>query len=193
VKTILRTLFCVAPLIVGGCVPAMLSPTVSVIPGPNKSLEAFAIEQAACKQFAELQITEARNQINNQIAGTVLLNAALGASQAAGGTGGDIAASAAASGLAAANANVPNAQAATIALQQQYDGAYSQCMYAKGNQVPGFQVAAPVTHRRPVHRRTKRRAPQGEAATEQKFIEPPAAVEPVSAPAAVMEPPPAKH
>jgi hypothetical protein len=28
-----------------------------------------------------------------------------------------------------------------LPIQQQYDNAYSQCMYSKGNQVPGFQPA----------------------------------------------------
>jgi peptidoglycan hydrolase-like protein with peptidoglycan-binding domain len=30
---------------------------------------------------------------------------------------------------------------AQLTIQQQYDNAYSQCMYSKGNQVPGFKPA----------------------------------------------------
>src|SRR5260221_199424 len=44
------------------------------------------------------------------------------------------------------HAAVPGAGAGTssgtqLTIQQQYDNAYSQCMYSKGNQVPGFQPA----------------------------------------------------
>lgn len=35
------------------------------------------------------------------------------------------------------------AERAQLSLQQRYDIAYQQCMYAKGNQVLGFQPAAP--------------------------------------------------
>jgi hypothetical protein len=167
VKNILPKLFCLAPLIVGGCVPAMLTPTVSVMPGPNKSLEVFAVEQASCKQFAEKQISDARNQLNNQIMGAALLTDS---------------SDPVASGQAVAQSGTP-------VLQQQYDTAYAQCMYAKRNQVPGYQVASPTSRRHPVHR-ARRPIPQGEAATA-KFIEPPPSTQPLSE--QVVEPPPAKR
>src|SRR5437764_5221116 len=99
-------------IMLAGCVPGAFNPTVSVMPAPGKPIEVFAAEQTACKRFAEQQITTARDQINSQIAGGVLLNAALGASSAAAGDSGTIIANAASGGLAAANASLPNAQAA---------------------------------------------------------------------------------
>lgn len=179
------------------CVPAVFTPTVSVMPAPGKSFEVFAAEQTSCKQFAEQQIGAARDQINNQIAGGVLLGMAAGASQAAvlGGDGGAVIASAASSGAAAAGSNLPNAQMATAALQQRYDGAFSQCMFAKGNQVPGY-FAAPVVPD-PPRRRARHRVPSAPRASEekaaaaQKFVEPPPSAQ--ATPAPVVEPPPAKQ
>jgi hypothetical protein len=182
------------PLALAACVPAAFSPTTAVMPTPGKPLQIFAAEQAACQQFAEQQIAAARAQINSQIAGGVLMGMALGAGQAAafGGDTGAVIAGAASTGAAVGGANVPNAQFATAALQQQYDGAYSQCMYAQGNQVPGYAAAYPgpeMSRRRVRHQRRTVPQPQGEAAAAGKIVEPPAVVQPVSAP--VIEPPPA--
>jgi hypothetical protein len=145
--------------------------------------------------FAEQQIAFARDQINAQIAGGVLAGIALGAGQAAafGGDAGAVLASAASTGAAVGAAGVPNAQLATAALQQQYDGAYGQCMYARGNQVPGYALASPAVRQAPRRRvRQQRRTvpqPQSQAAAD-KVIEPPAVTQPVSA-TTVIEPPPA--
>ncbi len=165
-------------LLLAGCV-APLGPTVQVNPPGNKSLELFTQEKNYCMQYASQQTEAARTQVNNQMAGAVLLNVALGASQAAaaGGDSGSVAANAASSGLAAANANVPGAQAATVALQQQYDAAYSQCMVSKGNLVPGYSqpVAAPAPPRRRVHRPRQRSSPSAATSSQAptpEFVEP---------------------
>lgn len=136
-KIIHSTLFrYLPPLMVAACVPGVFNPTVSVMPGPGKSLEAFATEQTACKQFAEQQITAA--------------------------------------------------QAATAVLQQQYDVTYSQCMYAKGNQVPGYAAASPVPamrSRRVRHLRTHRPAGRPAQQGEPAFVEPAPTVQPAAEPA----------
>lgn len=184
------------PFVLAACVPAAFGPSVAVMPTPGKPFEVFAAEQTACRQFAEQQIAFARDQINAQIAGGVLAGIALGAGQAAafGGDAGAVLASAASTGAAVGAAGVPNAQLATAALQQQYDGAYGQCMYARGNQVPGYAVASPAIReapRRRVRQQQRRTVPQpqGQAAAD-KVIEPPAVTQPVSA-TTVIEPPPA--
>jgi hypothetical protein len=124
-----------------GCVPAQMGPTVNVMPGAGKSFEQFQADQAACKAYANDQIAGARKEANQQAVGTALIGTALGAGlgAAAGNAGvGAAAGAAAGTGVAAGNA-----QNAALTIQQQYDNAYSQCMYAKGEQVEGFAPPAP--------------------------------------------------
>ncbi|HEY1796962.1 MAG TPA: hypothetical protein VGG57_12680 [Stellaceae bacterium] len=173
---IVATLFRCLPLLLplAACVPAVMTPTVAVMPTPGKPLAIFAAEQAECRQMAEQQISPARDQLNGQVMSAALLTNSPDPL---------------ASGMAVAQAGTPM-------LQQQYDMAYSQCMYAKGDQVPGYAVAAPlvpdVSRRRPAHRNAARQTPDTETTTREKFIEPPATA---SAPASdkIMEPPPAKQ
>jgi hypothetical protein len=123
------------------CVPAKMGPTVQVMPGAGKSLDQFQADQAVCEAYANDQVAGARKQANQQAVGTALIGSALGAGlgAAAGNAGAGAAAGAAAgTGIAAANA-----QDATLTIQQQYDNAFSQCMYSKGEQVPGMAPPAP--------------------------------------------------
>lgn len=151
----------VAGVALSGCVPETFNPTLSVMPGPGKSLDLFAADQSACQQFAAGQIAGARQQANQNIANNVLLTNPPDP-------------------LATAQAE---SATATAALQQQYDAAYGQCMYAKGNQVPGYEVE----QRAPVRRRVRARKPTKSAGTEE-FVEP----APSTAPASnvIVEPPP---
>ena len=132
--------------LLGGCVNPPVGPSVAVMPSPNKPFEVFAQDQEVCRQYANQQIggpgateTAAANQgIGSAIVGTVL-GAGLGA--AVGGAGG--AAIGAASGAIAGTAvGVGSAQATGWEGQRRYDIAYAQCMYAKGNQLPGAPIAA---------------------------------------------------
>lgn len=132
--------------LLGGCVNPPIGPQVAVMPGPNKPFEVFAQDQEVCKQYATQQIggpgateSAAANQgIGTAIVGTVL-GAGLGA--AVGGAGG--AAIGAASGAVAGTAvGAGAAQATGWEGQRRYDIAYEQCMYAKGNQLPGAPLAA---------------------------------------------------
>ena len=135
-----------ALLLLGGCVNPPIGPDVAVMPAPNKPFEVFAQDQTMCRQYAEQAIggsgaaeTAAANQgIGSAVVGTVL-GAGLGA--AVGGAGG--AAIGAASGAIAGTAvGVGAAQATGWEGQRRYDIAYMQCMYAKGNQLPGARVMA---------------------------------------------------
>lgn len=123
------------------CVPAKMGPTVQVMPGTGKSFEAFQADQSVCEAYANDQVAGARKQANQEAVGTALVGTALGAGlgAAAGNAGvGAAAGAAAGTGIAAGNA-----QSATLTIQQQYDNAYSQCMFSKGHQVPGFDQAPP--------------------------------------------------
>jgi uncharacterized protein YcfJ len=75
-------------------------------------------------------------------AGTALGAAAGGAIGAAFGAPGPDAAVGAGTGLLTGSAvGVNNAYGAAWTIQRGYDIAYQQCMYAKGNQIPGFPTA----------------------------------------------------
>lgn len=131
-------------LVLTGCVSPPLGPTVAVMPGPNKPFEAFAQDQSVCKDFAQAQVGGSENTATNQALlgaglGTVLgagLGAAIG-----GGRGAAIGAGAGALGGTAVGTSQANRT--ELSAQRRYDIAYEQCMYSRGNQVPGYVAAAP--------------------------------------------------
>jgi len=129
-------------LLLTACATEPLGPTIPVMPAPGKPFEAFQSDQAVCKQFASGQVQGGAQQANNRQVGTAVIGTLLGAGLGAavgGGRGAGIGAAAGAVGGTAVGAG-PAAQA-QYSLQQQYNMAYSQCMYARGNQVPGYQPA----------------------------------------------------
>jgi uncharacterized protein YcfJ len=130
----------VAPLLLlDACVQTPLGPTIPVMPAPGKPFDVFQSDQLVCKQFADAQVAGGAQQANNQQVGTAVLGTVLGAGLGAaigGGRGAAIGAASGALGGTAVGAG-PAAQA-NMSLQQRYDLAYAQCMYARGNQVPGF-------------------------------------------------------
>ena len=128
-----------ALLALSGCAPPVLAPTVPVMPGPNKPFDQFAADQAMCQQYANSQTAPLAAQANNQAFGSAILGTALGAGLGAAVGGGRGAAIGAASGAVLGTGVGANQSAmAGMSLQQQYDVYYAQCMYARGNQVPGF-------------------------------------------------------
>jgi uncharacterized protein YcfJ len=129
-----------AVLMLAGCVTPPMGPTVAVMPGPNKPFAVFEGDQAECKQFASNQVAGGAEQANNQQVGTALLGTALGAGLGAAVGGGRGAAVGAGTGaIVGSGIAADQGQYAQMSLQQRYDLAYQQCMYAKGNQVPGYQ------------------------------------------------------
>ncbi|HXT80071.1 MAG TPA: glycine zipper family protein [Acetobacteraceae bacterium] len=130
--------------LVTACTSQPMGPTVGVMPAPGKPFEVFQTDQAVCKQFADGQVAGGAQHANNMQVGTAVVGTLLGAGLGAaigGGQGAAIGAGAGALGGTAVGAG-PAAQA-QYSLQQRYDLAYSQCMYSRGNQVPGYVPAAP--------------------------------------------------
>jgi hypothetical protein len=129
----------------GGCVTMPTGPSVMVMPGPGKPFEVFQADDAACRNWAAqqtgMQPSEAVNQnlASGAVIGT-LLGAGLGAGiGAATGNAGAGAAIGAASGLVGGTAMASGpAYTAGWEVQRRYDIAYQQCMYAKGNLIPGM-------------------------------------------------------
>jgi hypothetical protein len=91
-----------------GCAAPPMGPTVQVMPGPGKTFDTFQADNATCKGFAQQQLQRQVDASNQRAVGA---GAAIGASNNSG--------------------DQQNIQA-------QYDIAFSQCMYAKGEQVPGY-------------------------------------------------------
>ena len=128
----------------GGCVSQPIGPSVAVMPAPNKPFEVFAQDQGVCTQYASQQVGGGAQVANNEAFGTAVITTILGAGLGAAIGGGPGAAIGAASGAVAGTAvGTGPAWADQYGLQQRYDIAYSQCMYAKGNQVPGYYDARP--------------------------------------------------
>jgi hypothetical protein len=133
-----------------GCASTSLGPTVQVMPGHGKGFDTFQSDNAGCKNFAANQVRGHADAANNRAVGTAFLATALGAGLgvAGGAVGGDAGGGAApgaglgaGTGSAIAADNNSNDQ---MGIQAQYDAAFSQCMYTKGEQVPGYAVAAYV-------------------------------------------------
>ena len=139
-----------AVLVLGGCVTVPTGPTVMVLPGPQKTIDQFQRDGAACQQFAQQRVAPAGEAAVNNAAANAAVGTALGAAAgaiigSATGQAGAGAAIGAGTGLLFGSASGSNvAYASSYQIQRQYDVAYMQCMYAHGNQVPG-----PVAARRP--------------------------------------------
>lgn len=141
------------PLVIGllltSCASVPTGPNVMVLPGSGKDFSGFQVDDAMCRQWGLQQIGATPNQAANQstvtgaAVGTVLGAAAGAAIGAAAGNPAMGAAAGAGVGLLGGTAvGAGQGAGAGWTLQQRYDMAYMQCMYAKGNQIPvpgGFQ------------------------------------------------------
>ncbi len=126
-------------LLLAGCAETPMGPTVQVMPGGGKSLDAFALDQATCRQFAQNAVAGQAQNANVRGVGAAALTTALGAGLGAAIGGGRGAGIGAASGaLGGAGIGAVTSSNAQLTIQQQYDNAYAQCMFTRGNAVPGF-------------------------------------------------------
>ena len=137
-----------ATLALAGCVTAPTGPRVTALPGSAKSFDQFQADDVSCRQYAQYSLGgDPAKAANDAAAANAAWGAALGAAAgaiigSAWGQAGHGAAIGAGSGLLWGSAAGSNAAGATYyGAQRQYDSAYLQCMYAKGNQVPA--AAAP--------------------------------------------------
>ncbi len=138
-------LLIVVPLL-GACATVPTGPSVMVLPGSAKSFEEFQADDAVCRQFAYQQTGTTPGEaasgsgIASAAVGTALGAAAGAAIGAAAGSPGIGAAAGAGGGLLFGSAvGASGAQYSSSQVQRRYDIAYQQCMYAKGNQIPGVE------------------------------------------------------
>lgn len=134
-----------------GCATVPAGPHVAVMPAPGKPFDLFVADDTVCRQFAEQQTgTSPQGAMTQSVVGGSAAGAALGAAAgtAIGSLSGQPGAGAivgAGTGLMAGSATgVAAGSGSSWEVQRRYDVAYQQCMYAKGNQIPGMPaVAAP--------------------------------------------------
>ena len=139
-----RYMMLLALLVLSGCVTMPTGPSVLVLPAPGKQMDQFQVEDMICRQWSGQQIgisaqdTADRNTATGAIVGTAIgagAGALLGA--ASGNPGAGMAIGAGSGLLIGSAAGASGGQEYGWEAQQRYDYAYVQCMYAKGNQIPG--------------------------------------------------------
>ena len=123
-------------LILTACATTPMGPTVQVLPAPNKPFEVFQQDQIVCKQYAEQQVAGQADSANKSAAGTAAIGTGIGLLIGMA-TGNDHGAGVgAAIGLGAGTlAGTGKTQNTESSIQHQYNNAYVQCMYSKGNQI----------------------------------------------------------
>lgn len=132
-----------APLLLAACAQTPMGPTVNVMPGPGRSFSDFQNDQLVCKNFAEQAVSGQAQNANLRGAGVAALGTVLGAGLGAAIGGGHGAAIGAASGaLGGTGVGAYSSNSAQGSIQEQYNNAFAQCMYTKGDQVPGFAPIA---------------------------------------------------
>jgi hypothetical protein len=140
-KRTLRLSSIAAALALAGCVvlpPA--GPSLPALPGSRLSFEQFQFDDAACRQWATAQIggRSAPEAAQESAAASAVAGTAIGAAAGAA-LGGSSEAAAVGAGiglLTGAMAGWGASESSYHAAQRRYDGAYFQCMYARGHQVP---------------------------------------------------------
>jgi uncharacterized protein YcfJ len=126
-------------MLAAGCVTPPMGPTVAVFPAANKPFTVFQDDQAICKSYADQQIAGRGETATNRALGAAAVGTVLGtAVGAATGSGRGTTVGAATGAVVGTAVGAGMASRAQSQIQQQYDIAFSQCMYARGNQVPGF-------------------------------------------------------
>ena len=132
-----------AALLFSACASVPTGPSIVVLPGQGRAFEQFQADDLSCREWARQQTgvepgrASTRSTISGAAIGTLLGAAAGAALGAAAGSPGTGAAAGAGVGLLGGTAvGASNAAPASGSLQRRYDGAYMQCMYAKGHQIP---------------------------------------------------------
>lgn len=128
--------------------PRPFEPTVAVMPGPYKPFEVFQNDDRICRSFAQEQIGERTpgGAIGESTATGAVVGTAVGAATGAlmGRGAGGAAVGAGAGLLLGASQGSASGTRSAYELQHLYNIAYEQCMYSRGNQIPGYAAPASV-------------------------------------------------
>ncbi len=134
------TALSVGALALAGCAVVPNGPSVRVMPPPGKPFEVFVSEDQYCQSYARQTLgTNPQDAANTAAVGSAVAGTALGAAAGAliggnsrgAGTGAGI-------GLLMGSAvGGEQGSRSGYSAQRRYDISYEQCMYAKGNVLPG--------------------------------------------------------
>jgi len=153
-KPVVRgTLALVTAAVLAGCAQMPTGPTAHVMPGPNKPFEVFVADDKLCRDWALSRTGGPGSDAAGQrFAAATATGVVLGAAAGAllGGTHGAAGVGAAVGGITGAAVGSDQSQYTASTAQRRYDIGYQQCMYAKGNQVPGVGYAGYRTAPAPV-------------------------------------------
>jgi len=137
-------------LVLTACVSAPTGPTITVMPREGKPFEVFKKEDQERREFAQNSVQDGNAAALKAGAISAATGAAIGAAAGAmyqGGSGPNVGTGAAIGMVGGAAVGAMGASNKETQAQTQYNTAYQQCMYAKGNQVPGFK---PVNEFKPI-------------------------------------------
>jgi hypothetical protein len=146
----------IAGVVLGGCATVPTGPSVMVLPAAGKPFEEFQADDLVCRQWAGQQIGAPPGAPINQntaagaAVGTLVgagVGAAIGAAFGNPAAGAAIGAGTGLVGGAATGADADRWSGWDA--QRRYDNAFQQCMYAKGNQIPGVRRETRRAHPMP--------------------------------------------
>jgi hypothetical protein len=135
----------IAVPLLASCVSMPAGPSVMVLPGTGKNFDQFRADDMDCRQFASSQVggaTAEQAQADSAVKSAVVGTAIGALAGAIVGGRGSVAAGAGTGLLVGGVAGAGAGNASGHTLQQRYDIGYTQCMYAKGHQVPSAGRAA---------------------------------------------------
>lgn len=129
----------VALLLVACAAPMPSGPGILVLPGSSKSFDQFRADDQDCRMYAHAQVggKTAEQAAKDSAVTSAVVGTVIGA--AAGGLIGGHDGAAVGAGIGLLGGSVVGADSSRYAagsLQQRYDHAFTQCMYAKGHRVP---------------------------------------------------------
>lgn len=130
-------------IFVSGCATVPTGPRVMVLPAPGKPFDLFQEEDAQCRLWAGRQIGMTQEELDRHTARYAAAGTAIGAGVGAaigstyGKAGGGALIGAGVGLLSGLSAGSNEGRLYGWEAQRRYDIAYTQCMYANGNHVPG--------------------------------------------------------
>jgi uncharacterized protein YcfJ len=134
---------CSLLMMIFGCSSTVpTGPKIAVMPAPGKPFDVFVSEDNLCREFAMQSIGKSPRSAKVNAVGTTIAGTAIGS--AAGALMGGRQGAATGAGVGLIVGSVGGASQAGYEghdIQWSYDTAYAQCMYSKGNQVPGYPIA----------------------------------------------------
>lgn len=137
-----------ATIILVGCATTPVGPSLTVMPAPGKPFDVFKNDDKECREYAQNSLNTTADEIAaKNTAKTAVVGAVLGAVAGAvadGGSSRNVGTGAAVGLLGGAAMGAAGGGDASKEVQRRYDIAYQQCMYSKGNQVPGYAIQKPV-------------------------------------------------